>query len=80
MKDFPEAEPSCAPVHPKTSSRCGERVGQCARWPQAWAPNTCRTLYSGSVSAQSTGSPFFSYLEAHIIEHCLSDEFQTLPF
>lgn len=23
---------------------------------------------------------FFTYLEAHIIEHCLSDEFQTLPF
>ena len=26
---------------------------------QAWAPNTCRTLYSGPVSAQSIGSPLF---------------------
>lgn len=37
-------------------------------------------LFQHKVLALSLFFFFFPYLEAHIIEHCLSDEFQTLSF
>ena len=80
MKDFPEAEHSCAPVHPMTSGwwEKGWSTCQMARHGHRTLVELCTLdLFQHKVLVLLF---FFFYLEAHIIEHCLSDEFQTLSF
>lgn len=61
VKDFPEAEPFCVPVHPKTSGRCGRALVNVPGG-QAWAPNTCRTLYSWICFSTKYWLSFFFFL------------------